>query len=191
MMSGSESGISPVALVTGASKRIGLRISEHLARAGYAVVLHCSLSAHAGAKTEAARIASQGGKIAALSLDLTDIAALQRLIERSGAIFGPLTLLVNNAAVFEEDEAGDFDPRQWERHFAVNLRAPAILSRDFVQQAPSEANASIVNIIDQRVLRPTPQFFSYSLSKAALWTATLTMAARAKPDLRVRWKDCL
>ncbi len=106
---------------------------------------------------------------------------LQCLIERSRSIFGPLTLLVNNAAIFNEDEAGDFDYDQWERHFAVNLRAPAILSRDFVRQAPADANASIVNIVDQRVLRPTPQFFSYSLSKAALWTATLTMAQAFAP----------
>ncbi len=182
MISGSETGISPVALVTGASKRIGLRISERLASAGYAVVLHCSLFGDAGAKIEAARIASQGGKVAALSLDLADIASLQCLIERAGSIFGPLTLLVNNAAIFEEDEANDFDAGQWERHFAVNLRAPAILARDFVRQTPLGANASIVNIIDQRVLRPTPQFFSYSLSKAALWTATLTMAQAFAPQ---------
>jgi NAD(P)-dependent dehydrogenase (short-subunit alcohol dehydrogenase family) len=170
-----------VALVTGAGKRIGLRISERLALEGYAVILHCSPSGGAAAETEVAQMKASGGKVASLSLDLTDIMALQRLIEKSKTIFGPLTLLVNNAAIFEGDEACDFDLDRWERHFAVNLRAPAILSRDFARQAPPHANASIVNIIDQRVLRPTPQFFSYSLSKAALWTATVTMAQAFAP----------
>lgn len=183
-MNGAPNSRTPpaVALVTGAAKRIGLRICERLARAGYAVVLHCSPASSAGAKAEAARITQQGGRICVLSLDLADAGALERLIAEAGAMFGPLTLLINNAAIFKEDDAAAFDLDQWERHFAVNLRAPLVLSRDFVRQAPADAqDAAIINIIDQRVLRPTPQFFSYTLSKAALWTATLTMAQAFAP----------
>ncbi|WP_051952835.1 SDR family oxidoreductase [Methylocapsa aurea] len=177
MSGGSGAEISSaVALVTGASKRIGLRICERLALAGYCVVLHCSPSSRAGAEAEAARMKAQGGKVRVLPLDLHDAGALARLIEEAAALFGPLTLLINNAAIFEEDDAADFDLERWERHFAVNLRAPAVLSRDFARQLPAGAEGAIINIIDQRVLRPTPQFFSYALSKSALWTATRTMA---------------
>ncbi|MGO9673251.1 MAG: SDR family oxidoreductase [Methylocella sp.] len=174
----------PAALVTGGGRRIGLRISERLASAGYAVVVHCSPSSRGEAEHAAARIEAGGARAAVLSLDLSDAAATGGLIARAVALIGPLTLLVNNASVFEEDSALDFDVESFDRHVGVNLRAPVLLARDFVRQAP--AGASIVNIIDQRVLRLTPQFFSYTLSKAALWTATSTMAqAFAAQGVRV------
>jgi NAD(P)-dependent dehydrogenase (short-subunit alcohol dehydrogenase family) len=173
------------ALVTGASKRIGLRIAERLARAGYAVVLHCSPSSLAEAEKAAARIAADGGKAGALSADLSLAAAVNGLIEEARAIFAPLTLLVSNASIFEDDSPSDFNLDRFDRHIAVNLRAPAALARDFARQAPPGADASIVNIIDQRVLNLTPQFFSYTLSKAALWTATLTMARAFAPEIRI------
>lgn len=174
------------ALVTGAAKRIGLRISERLAGGGYAVVLHCSEASRAQAEAAAARIAASGGKAAALACDLAEPVALGRLVAEAGRIFGPLALLVNNAAVFESDEAIAFDLDRWERHFSVNLRAPAVLGRDFARDLPAGTEGAIVNIIDQRVWRPTPQYFSYTLSKAALWTATRTMAqAFASRGIRV------
>ncbi len=175
----------PAALVTGASKRIGLRIAERLARAGYAIVLHCSPSAQAEAERAASRIAADGGNAAALSADLSLAAAANGLIEQAGAIFGPLTLLVSNASIFEDDSAVDFDVDRFDRHIAVNLHAPAALARDFAKQAPPDAGASIVNIIDQRVFNLTPQYFSYTLSKAALWAATRTMAQSFAPNVRV------
>lgn len=170
------------ALVTGAAKRIGLRIAERLALAGYSVVLHCSEASRANAETAAATMTSQGCKVSVLALDLSEPAVLSRLAAEAGAIFGPLTLLVNNAAIFEADDADSFDLERWERHFSVNLRAPAVLSRDFARQLPAGAEGAIINIIDQRVLRPTPQFFTYSLSKAALWAATRTMAQAFAPQ---------
>jgi NAD(P)-dependent dehydrogenase (short-subunit alcohol dehydrogenase family) len=175
----------PAALVTGASKRIGLRIAERLARAGYATVLHCSPSSQAEAERTASRIAADGGKAAAVSADLSLAAAANGLIEQAGAIFGPLTLLVSNASIFEDDSAANFDLDRFDRHIAVNLRAPAALARDFAKQAPRGADASIVNIIDQRVFNLTPQYFSYTLSKAALWAATQTMAQSFAPNVRV------
>jgi NAD(P)-dependent dehydrogenase (short-subunit alcohol dehydrogenase family) len=144
--------------------------------------MHCGPASKDEAERAAARIEAAGGRAAALSLDLSDAAATSVLIAKAGALFGPLTLLVNNASVFKDDGALDFDIEGFDRHFAVNLRAPAVLARDFARQAPEGACASIVNIIDQRVLRLTPQFFSYTLSKAALWAATLTMAQAFAPQ---------
>lgn len=158
-----------------------MRICERLAIAGYAVVLHCSPASRGEAEAAAARIVAKGGKIAVVAADLLDPQPLEHLIEQAEASFGRLSLLVNNAALFEEDEADSFDLVRWERNFSVNLRAPAVLSRDFVRRMPEGAEGVIINIIDQRVLRPTPQFFSYALSKAALWSATRTMAQAFAP----------
>lgn len=176
---------SAVALVTGAAKRIGRHISERLAREGYSVVLHCSEGSRAEAEAVAAGIAAFGGKATAFAGDLAEPRVLGRLVAEAGTIFGPFTLLVNNAAVFEADEAASFDLDRWERHLAVNLRAPAVLGRDFARDLPAGTEGAIVNIIDQRVWRPTPQYFSYTLSKAALWTATRTMA-QAFASRRIR-----
>jgi NAD(P)-dependent dehydrogenase (short-subunit alcohol dehydrogenase family) len=96
-----------------------------------------------------------------------------------------LTLLVNNASLFEPDEVQSLHAALWERHFAVNLRAPAFLTRDFAHQVPDGQEGAVVNIIDQRVWKPNPQFFSYTLSKSALLTATRTMAQALAPRIRV------
>ena len=182
----SGDGILPVALVTGAVRRIGFCISERLASAGYAVVLHGGPSSEAEAEQAAARIEAGGGRASALCLDLSNAGAVARLIGRASAPFGPLTLLVNNASVFKNDSARDFNVDDFDQSLAVNLRAPIMLARDFAAQAPTGSEAAIVNIIDQRVLRLTSEYFSYTLSKAALWTATQTMARAFAPcGLRV------
>ena len=184
MIDQSGHGAAPAALVTGGGRRIGLRIGQRLAGAGYAVIVHCSPASLDATQRAAEKIAAAGAKAAALAADLADAAAAGALIAQAGALFGPLTLLVNNASIFEDDSAKNFDAAGFDRHIAVNLRAPAVLARDFALQAPP--GASIVNIIDQRVLRVTPRFFSYTLSKAALWTATQTMAqAFAAQGVRV------
>ena len=103
----------------------------------------------------------------------------------AAAAFGPLTLLVNNAAEFEPDEIETLERARFERTFAVNLTAPLFLAQAFAAQAPAGADASIVNIVDQRVLKPTPRFLSYTLSKSALHTATTTLAQALAPKLRV------
>jgi NAD(P)-dependent dehydrogenase (short-subunit alcohol dehydrogenase family) len=183
MTGGSGLAVRPgAALVTGAAKRIGLRIVERLALAGYSVVLHCRESSRAHAETAVATLTSQGCKVSVLALDLSKPPSLACLTSEAGAIFGPLTLLVNNAAIFEADDAASFDLERWDRHFSVNLKAPAVLSRDFARQLPEGQEGAIVNILDQRVFRPTPQFFTYSLSKAALWAATRTMAQAFAPQ---------
>lgn len=173
------------ALVTGAARRIGLRIAERLAEAGYDVALHASSRSRAEAEMHAARITGSGHRAVVVSGDLADADACPALIEQATAALGPLTLLVNNAAVFEDDRADVYDAALWSRHMEVNLRAPVLLAQRFAAQTPAGRDCAIINLIDQRVLRPTPLYFSYTLSKAALWTATQTMA-QAFADRGVR-----
>jgi NAD(P)-dependent dehydrogenase (short-subunit alcohol dehydrogenase family) len=174
-----------VALVTGAARRIGLTIAECLFRQGYCVALHCSPGSFAKAKAEAARLSAEApdleNRLFVVAGDLAEPANATRIIADAVAALGPLTLLVNNASIFFADAAETFELDLWERHFAINLRAPLLLAQAFAAQVPAGDEAAIVNIIDQRVWRPTPQFFTYSLSKSALWTATQTMAQAFAP----------
>src|SRR5262249_42934267 len=98
---------------------------------------------------------------------------------------GPLTLLVNNASVFEADAFGALAAEHFDRHMAINLRAPLLLAQAFAAQVPAGSDASIVNITDQRVMKPTPLLFSYALSKGALAAATVMMAQALAPNVRV------
>ncbi|MCL2384394.1 MAG: SDR family oxidoreductase [Alphaproteobacteria bacterium] len=164
------------ALVTGGAKGIGRRIAERLAEAGYALVLHCSGRSQAEAEQAAHGIRSKGGKVQTVFADFNLSAGVEALIDKARACFGPLDLLVNNAGIFTVDEASNFDVVTLDRQFAINFKAPLILSRDFARQLPPGQEGVIINILDQRVFRLTPQFFTYSLSKSALWTATQTMA---------------
>ena len=188
-MAGSTTGGTGkgAALVTGAARRIGLRIATRLAEAGFDLALHASARSKAGAEAEAARLAAAHGvRAVALTAELADPLACEALVRQAHEMLGPLRLLVNNAAIFEADSVEALDLALWERVFAVNLRAPVMLARDFAAQVEPGRDAAIVNLIDQRVLRPTPQFFSYTLAKSALWTATRTMAqAFAERGVRV------
>jgi NAD(P)-dependent dehydrogenase (short-subunit alcohol dehydrogenase family) len=172
------------ALVTGGAQRIGRRIVERLAAEGYAVAIHCRRSADE-AERMADRIRQAGGEAVVVQADLAEADAVERLVPEAVRALGPLTLLVNNASEFEPDEIETLTQERWDRHFAVNLRAPAFLARDFAHQLPAEGQGCIVNIVDQRVWKLTPQFFSYTLTKAALFTATQTMAQALAPRIRV------
>lgn len=173
------------ALVTGAARRIGLAIAGRLAREGRPVVLHSSRRSADEAELAAEAIRRQGGRACVAVADLADAAETERLVEIASRAFGPLTLLVNNASLFEVDTAGAFPLDRYERHMAINLRAPLLLARDFARDLPPGVEGVVVNIIDQRVFRLTPQYFSYTLSKSALWTATRTMAQAYAPRIRV------
>ena len=176
--------MTKAALVTGAARRIGRTIALALVDAGYAVAIHAN---RASAEAEALRgeIARKGGKAAVVQADLADHAAVMALVPAAVAAVGPLTLLVNNAAMFEPDEIGRLDCALWDRQFAVNLRAPMFLAEAFAAQAPMGADASVTNILDQRVLKPTPQFVSYALAKSALHSATRMLAQALAPNVRV------
>ncbi len=179
-----EPGRKGTALVTGAGKRIGRVIALRLAKEGYALALHCNRSRQE-AEILLGTIVSSGGRAAIIQADLSDVDAVSGLIHAAHAALGPVILLVNNASIFEDDRLPGLDPALLDRHFAINLRAPLILARDFAAQLPEGQSGSIVNIIDQRVLKLNPQFFSYGLSKAALFNATKTMAQALSPRIRV------
>ncbi|ADV13825.1 MULTISPECIES: SDR family oxidoreductase [Mesorhizobium] len=172
------------ALVTGGARRIGRAIVEDLAAHGFAVAIHCNRS-RSEADALAAEIIAGGGRAAVVAADLTDMDAIDDLIGEAQAALGPLSLLVNNASLFEDDSVLDFDWRAWDRHFAVHVKAPALLAQNFARALPAGQEGLIVNMIDQRVWRPTPRYFSYALSKSTLWTATQMMAQALGPRVRV------
>jgi NAD(P)-dependent dehydrogenase (short-subunit alcohol dehydrogenase family) len=171
------------ALITGAGRRIGATIALALARAGYAVVLHANNSRE-DAERLAQAITGAGGRASVVLADLAEQDAVRGLLPAAAA-FGQLTLLVNNAGEFEPDDIETLSPARFQRAVAINLAAPLFLSQAFAAQAAVGVDASIVNIIDQRVLNPTPHFFSYTLSKSALHTATITLAQALAPKIRV------
>jgi NAD(P)-dependent dehydrogenase (short-subunit alcohol dehydrogenase family) len=107
------------------------------------------------------------------------------LIERASAALGPIRLLVNSASIFKDDSAIDPDFAVWEKHFAIHVKAPVLLASKLVTQLPEGQEGLVVNIIDQRVWKLTPQYFSYTLSKSTLWTATRTLAQALAPKVRV------
>ncbi len=172
----------PAALVTGGARRIGRAIVLTLARAGYAVAIHANRSLKAAGELRD-DIARNGGRAGVVAADLADHDGVLGLVPAAVAAVGPLTLLVNNASEFEPDEIADLDRGRFDRHFAVNLRAPLFLAQAFAAQAPG--GGSIVNVLDQRVYRPSPRFFSYGLAKSGLHVATTTLAQALAPRLRV------
>ena len=182
-MADNPKGAARTALVTGAGRRIGAAIALALARAGYAMVLHANNSRD-DAERLASAIMGAGGQAHVVLADLADHDAVRGLVPAAAA-FGRLTLLVNNAGEFEPDDIETLSPARFQRAIAVNLQAPLFLSQAFAAQAPEGLGASIVNIVDQRVLRPNPRFFSYTLSKSALFTATTTLAQALAPRVRV------
>lgn len=175
---------SRVALITGAADRVGAAIARGLAGDGWAVVVHYRASADK-AEAVAGDIRAAGGNAATIGADLADRTQRAGLIAAAARRFGPLTLLVNNASLFERDAVADLDEALWDAHFAVHAEAPAFLSRDFAAQLPADAKGNIVNIIDERVLDLSPAYFSYTLSKAVLWTMTRTLAQSLAPRIRV------
>ncbi|HEX4098700.1 MAG TPA: SDR family oxidoreductase, partial [Caulobacteraceae bacterium] len=135
-----------------------------------------------GAEETAAEIVALGRRAVVVSADLADAGDCRRLIAEAPA---PLTLLVNSASLFEDDLIQTLTPEAWDAAQAVNIRAPVLLSQAFAAALPAGQAGLIVNIIDQRVLRLTPQFFSYAVSKAALWAATQMLAQGLAPRIRV------
>ena len=176
--------VRPTTLVTGGARRIGRAIVEDLCAHGFPVAIHGNSSSSEAAEL-AAQINTEGGKAQAFAADLRDMDEAAALLEQVAATLGPVGLLVNNASLFEDDTALDFAWRDWDAHFAIHLKAPVELMRHMAKDLPEGAEGLVVNIIDQRVLRLSPRYFSYTLSKSALWTATRTMAQVLAPRIRV------
>ncbi len=169
-------------LVTGGAKRLGRAIVLDLAGAGWNIALH-----YHGSQSEALATADQaralGVTVTTLKADLSKEDETAQLVERAAGEIGPLSALINSASLFENDDWQSATRQSWDAHMETNLRAPFVLSQAFARQVTGKA--SIINIVDQRVLKPTPQFLSYSLSKAGLFWLTTTLAQSLGPNIRV------
>jgi NAD(P)-dependent dehydrogenase (short-subunit alcohol dehydrogenase family) len=171
-------------LITGAARRLGRAIALELAGAGWNVAVHYN-----GSKRDAddtvATLRALGVRAEGLAADLADESETAALIGRSRAALGPLGALVNNASLFEHDDVTTMNRASWDRHMAVNLRAPVVLAKEFAAQMAPGMEGAIVNLLDQRVFKPTPEFLSYGVSKAGLHWLTVTLAQGLAPHIRV------
>lgn len=180
-------------LVTGAGKRLGRAIALYLAGRGHDIAVHYATSADE-AEAVAAEIRAIGRRAVTLQADLLQEAATQALIPAATAALGPLTVLVNNASIFEYDSIDTATRESWDRHVESNLRAPYVLTQAFARQCPQAtpddggeplAQGLIINMIDQRILKLTPEFSSYTIAKMGLWALTRTSAQGLAPNIRV------
>ncbi len=181
------------ALVTGAGKRLGRAMALYLAGRGHDVAVHYAASRDE-AETVVAEIRALGRKAKAFHADLLHEPQVQSLIPAATAALGPLTVLVNNASIFEYDRIQTSTRAGWDRHIESNLRAPYVLTQGFARQCPPAitdengerlAQGLIVNMIDQRILKLTPEFSTYTIAKMGLWVLTQTAAQGLAPDVRV------
>lgn len=172
------------ALVTGGGKRIGAAIVRDLAANGFAVAAHYHRSGDA-ARALMREIETAGGKATTVQADLTDMRETDSLLDRAAQALGPVGLVVNSASMFEGDDALNFTWERWDENFAIHLKTPVLLARRLAETLPDGMNGLVVNMIDQRVLRPNPRFFTYALSKSALWDATRMLAQGLAPRVRV------
>jgi NAD(P)-dependent dehydrogenase (short-subunit alcohol dehydrogenase family) len=171
-------------LITGAGQRIGRAIALDLARTGWTVAVHFNESRSAAEKV-VEEICVAGGNAVSVSANLAEEDEASTLVARSTDKIGPITCVINNASVFEQDIPLTVTKATWDKHMQINLRAPFILAQAFAQQLPVSNKGNIINIIDQRVWNLTPDFISYTLSKSGLWTLTQTLAMAFAPDIRV------
>ena len=181
------------ALVTGAGKRLGRAMALYLARRGHDVAVHYA-SSQDEAETLAAEIRAMGRNAQTFKADLLVEAETEALIPAATAALGPLTVLVNNASIFEYDRIDTATRTSWDRHMESNLRAPYVLTQAFARQCPPAvmddmgeplAQGLIINMIDQRILKLTPEFSSYTIAKMGLWALTRTAAQGLAPHVRV------
>ena len=173
-----------VALVTGAAQRLGRAMTLELAEAGYAVAVHYNRSA-GPAEAFVAELQAVGHTAHAFQADLSDAGAVMGLSNHVAATLGAPTCLINAASVFINDSADDFTLDVWHQHLDVHLLAPALLSQQFAKLLPEGEDGLIVNILDEAVMRPGPDFFSYTLSKVALASMTEMLAQALGPQVRV------
>ena len=182
------------ALVTGAGARLGQAMALYLGQRGYDVAVHYAGS-EAGAADTVAQLQAMGRNAVALQADLLDEDAAQALVGRAAdALGGTLSCLVNNASIFEYDTVTSATRENWDRHMGSNLRAPFVLTQEFAAQAPQAmpdahgepiAQALVINMLDQRVQKLTPEFMTYTIAKMGLWAMTQTTAQALAPDIRV------
>ena len=171
-------------LITGAARRIGRAIALDMASSGWSVGIHYRKS-RAEAESLQTEIGRLGGKGALLEGDLSQPQCLEGLVANCATALGAPSCLINNASEFQLDTVESTDETTWDTHLDVNLKAPVFLAQAVARHLPGNCTGNIINIIDQRVWKLTPDFFSYTISKAGLWTATRTLAQGLAPRIRV------
>lgn len=171
------------ALVTGGAHRIGRAIVEGLAQDGWSVAIHANRSLD-DAENLADILRSRGAEAWVVSGDLEDPGCPAELMA-AATQGGPLHALINNASIFERDSLEDLQPAGFEQHMRTNCLVPMLLIQAFAAQLPAGAAGCVVNLLDQRVWKPVPDFLSYGVSKAALWWLTRTLAQALAPAIRV------
>ena len=182
------------ALVTGAGKRLGQHMAIYLAERGYNVAVHYASSSD-GADETAERVRALGQAAVTLQADLLNEDEVQSLIPRAmEALGGPITCLVNNASIFEYDNIETATRESWDKHIESNLRAPYVLIQAMAKHCPEAdrdemgepvARGLVVNMVDQRVRKLTPEFSTYTIAKMGLWALTKTAAQGLAPNIRV------
>lgn len=177
--------MSGAILITGAGTRIGAVLAEGLASDGWAVCIHYNRSQEKALEVQA-RIEKIGGQAIIVQGNLNVSSDRDTLIARATGLLGqPLTALINNASTFSPDTAETFTDATLDHHMDTNLRAPLRLAQHLTKQLPADIVGNVINVIDNRVLRPAPGYFTYGLSKASLFWATKTMAQALAPRIRV------
>lgn len=171
-------------MVTGAAQRMGRGIALAMAAAGWRVAVHYNRS-KGPADATVAEIVAAGGVAAAVGCDLSDGDAVGGLVQNAQDAVGPVTCLVNNASMFAYDDVHTVTTATWDAHMAVNLRAPALLARDFANALGDDGSGMIVNILDQKVFNENPDFLSYTASKMGLEGLTRVLALALAPRIRV------
>lgn len=177
-------GKSAIAVITGGASRVGSAIARDLAKHGWSLVLHVNRSLE-NAAILAKEVQALGGEARVIAADLTDSTQLIPYLDRASACFGVPDVIINNASIFQDDGIGHLDPVVFDAHHHIHTRAPVFLADAFARSLEKDRKGLVVNIIDQRVWKLTPQAMSYTLSKAGLWAATQTLAQALAPRIRV------
>lgn len=178
-----EFGTRRSAIVTGGARRIGAALVRALAADGWHVVIHCHRSSNEAAALREAIVAG-GGAASVVVADLADSAAADTIVAAAVAAVPP-GLLVNSASSFDEDHFDDFTVDQWDQHMAVNLRAPALLTRAFAAAVGEGSSGLVVNLLDAKLASLNPDYLSYTVSKIGLAGLTELAARAYAPRLRV------
>ncbi len=172
------------ALITGGAKRIGRIMCKYLAEEGWSICISY-LDSEKEANETLEIINKLGGKAFKLKANLNNENETRELFNSAENTIGPIGLLINNASIFYPEDWYQVTDLSWDNNFNINLKAPFILSQQFAKALPKNSNGLILNLIDQRVLNLKPDFFSYTITKSALYTMTKTLALALAPRIRV------
>ncbi len=179
-----ENTHSRCVLITGAAKRIGRALALDFARGGWDVAIHYHSSSN-DADMLVSEIEALARRAIAVRCDLSDTEAVRQLVPRCMDQLGQISCLINNASEFRFDSIADLSPESWDLHLDINLKAPVFLAQALAHNLPADSEGHVINVIDQRVWNLTPEFFSYTVSKAGLWSATRMLAQALAPRVRV------